>query len=106
MALERHADHGGHAFTRDVVGGRAEAARRDDDAVFASEAAENALDCLAIVGDDHGLGDLVTDEGQLLAQPRRVGIRDLAARELGADAEDCRRHLSCIVVPTFADRQG
>ena len=58
----------------------------------AREALERRDDARAVVVDDDVLDDLEADVGERRREPGRVRVDELAARELGPDAQDGARH--------------
>ena len=92
IAFERDAHHRGERLARDVVLRRPEAAARDH-RVAARKADADALDHALEVVADLGLKMRVdADERQLLADPARIGVDDLAEQQLGADRDDFAAH--------------
>ena len=92
VADERHAHDLGDRLARDVVLRRAEPAATIT-ASLRSRADLQRLDDAVEVVADLGL-EVRVDAGQreLLADPRRVGVDDLAEQQLGADGDDFTAH--------------
>ena len=76
----------------EVVGGRAETARCDDDAMLLGKAPYQRHDSIEVVVDRRVLGYFETELGELFAQPGSVGVDQLTTSELGADGQDGGGH--------------
>ena len=76
---------------RQVIGGRAQAARGDQDATAARSLADLSHQALEVVADDH-LALMRNAEGrQLLGNPAGIAVGDVAQQQFAADAEDFSR---------------
>ena len=85
-ALEVGDDLGGQ-----VVGGRTEAARGDDQVhARLGEEAQGRAQVVGTVADDDHVRDVDAGEAQLLGQPGPVAIADAAGEDLGAGDDDPR----------------
>ena len=75
----------------EVIGGRAQAARGDQDAAAAGSLADLSHQALAVIADDH-LALMRNAEGrQLLGNPAGIAVGDVAQQQFAADAEDFSR---------------
>ena len=86
------AEHLGDRFAGQIVLGRSDAARADDDVGVGQRPGDDFGDAVAVVADlgDEGDGDV--EKGELLFEEGAVGIGDVAAEQLIADREDLRAH--------------
>ena len=108
VAAQRDVHHLGDGLAGDVVLGGAEAAADDDPVAPGQGGPEGQHDALVVVPDrlvEVG-GD--PDGGQVLPQPRRVGVGDLAEQQLGADRHDLDPHAAQAagLVPSTASAAG
>ena len=93
VQLERDAQHLGDGLPGDVVLGRPEPAAADH-RVAAGQGLPDGRDDAAVVVADLDLEVGVdAGQGQLLADPGRVGVDDLAEEQLGADGDDLAAHV-------------
>ena len=92
VALERHVHHRGDGVAGDVVVGGTEPAAHDH-AVGAGQGAAQGQDDPGLVV-AHRLVEVGVHarRGQLLPEPGRVGVGDLAEEELGPDGDDLDPH--------------
>ena len=90
---QRHAHHLGHRLPRDVVVRRAQAAA-DDHRIGAAHARRSASTIRAMLSPTFTWWcEAMPDDGELLADPGRVGVDDLAEQQLGPDCDHLtRRH--------------
>ena len=89
---KRHVHHLGDRLACDVVLGRPEAAAHDDGVAASQRRAQGEHDALPVVA-DLGLEVRVdADHRQVLTDPRRVRVDDLAEEQLGADGDDFTPH--------------
>ena len=94
-ALQRLVEHHLAAWnspddrSREVVGGRAEPAARDDQpAALVGEEAQRPQDVLGTVADDRDRDRIGAEREQLLGQPRPVAVRHAPGQHLGAGDDD------------------
>ena len=92
VAHEPHVHDLGDRLACDIVLGRAEAAAHDDGVTARQRGANGEHDALVVVA-DLGLEERVdARQRETLADPRRVGVDDLAEEQLGADGDDLTSH--------------
>ena len=93
VGLERHAHHLGDGLAGDVVLGGPSPPQHDDGVGCArAPARRRRHDAVEVVA-DLGLEERVDPgQGQLLADPRRVGVDDLPEQQLGSDGDDLAAH--------------
>ena len=87
VALEGHGEHARDALGRDVVRGRPEPARAHQHVALTAEAQQRGADRRRVVRHACDLGDDEACARQRLAQPRSVGVHELASGELGANRQ-------------------
>ena len=92
VAFEGHAEHRGDRFGRQIIGGRTEAAGANQDLVGGAEAPECRLDPRRVIVGAIERCHFQTEPGQRVRQPGGIGVDELAASELGADAENGSGH--------------
>src|SRR5262249_29518299 len=85
------AERPGHALDRDVVVGRPDTTRREDDVEAPAELADLGRDPLDFVGDDDDAPDVHAERTKLAAEVHGVGVRHLAGKKLVADENDASR---------------
>ena len=89
--VDRHAEGLGDGIRRDVVVGRADAARGEDVVVAGAERVERGDDVVLDVGDDPDLAEIDADIGQVLGDIADVLVLGPAGENLVADHQDRRR---------------
>ena len=78
----------------EVVGGRAEPARGDDQIhPLGGHEAERRFEVVGTVADDQDVGDVDSELGEALGDPRPVGVGDRTGQHLGAGHDDSRSNL-------------
>ena len=90
--LELDAHHLGDRLAGDVVGRGAEPAAHDDRVGAVEQLAQALHHAVEVVADLAVLAGVDARGGELLADPRAVGVDDLAEQQLGADREDVTPH--------------
>ena len=92
VEVERYAEHLGDGLAGDVVLGRPQPAAADDGVASGQGLADGGDDPGLVVADlDLEVG-VDAGQGQLLADPGRVGVDHLAEQQLGADGQDLAAH--------------
>src|SRR5690606_33366910 len=92
VVLEGDAHDPGDGVAGDVVLGRPEPTADDHRGGAGQRELEGADDALEVVAHDLAVGVVDAGQGQLLADPGRVGVDDLAEQQLGADRHDLTAH--------------
>jgi hypothetical protein len=93
--LDLHAQGVGQDVDREVVSRRAQPSRDEDERRAGGGLVERPPHVGAVVAAARHPRDLHAQAPQLVGQPRRVRVDDLAAAELVSDGEDLALHARC-----------
>ena len=92
VATELEAGHGAQGVLGDVVTGRTDTARDDDDVRSPASGGEDGRDPVEVVADRDAVVGIEPDGGQPLGNDRGVGVDDLADQQLGPHGDDLGDH--------------